>query len=58
VQVNGKLRGEVQVPAAASEAEVRAAAEAEEKVKGYLSGKAVKKVVYVRGRLINYVVAG
>jgi leucyl-tRNA synthetase len=58
VQVNGKLRGEVQVPAAAAEAEVRAAAEAEEKVRGYLSGKAIRKVVYVRGRLINYVVAG
>jgi leucyl-tRNA synthetase len=46
------------VPAAAAEAEVRAAAEAEEKVRGYLAGKAVKKVVYVKGRLINYVVAG
>jgi leucyl-tRNA synthetase len=57
VQVNGKLRGEVQLPAAASEAEVRAAAEGQEKVQGYLAGKAVKKVVYVRGRLINYVVA-
>jgi len=56
VQVNGKLRGEVRLPAAATEAEVRAAAEAEEKVKGYLQGRAVKKVVYVRGRLINYVV--
>jgi leucyl-tRNA synthetase len=58
VQVNGKLRGEVQVPAAAGEAEVRTAAEAEEKVSAYLTGKAVKKVVYVKGRLINYVVAG
>ncbi len=34
VQVNGKLRGEVQVAATAAEAEVRAAAEAEEKVRG------------------------
>jgi leucyl-tRNA synthetase len=58
VQVNGKLRGDVQVAAAATEAEVRAAAEAQEKVQGYLAGKAVKKVVYVKGRLINYVVAG
>lgn len=58
VQVNGKLRGEVQLPVAATEAEVRAAAEAQEKVQGYLAGKAIKKVVYVRGRLINYVVGG
>jgi leucyl-tRNA synthetase len=58
VQVNGKLRGQVQLPAAAAEAEVRVAAEADQKVKGYLAGKTVKKVVYVRDRLINYVVAG
>jgi leucyl-tRNA synthetase len=58
VQVNGKLRGDVQVPATATEAEVRAAAERQEKVQAYLAGKAVKKVVFVKGRLINYVVAG
>jgi leucyl-tRNA synthetase len=58
VQVNGKLRGQVLVAAAAAEAEVREAAEGEEKVRGYLAGKAVKKVVYVPGRLINYVVVG
>ncbi len=56
VQVNGKLRGEVQVAAAAAEAEVRALAEADEKVKGHLAGKAVRKVVYVPRRLINFVV--
>ncbi len=58
VQVNGKLRGEVQMPVAATEVEVRAAAEAQEKVRGYLAGRAVKKVVFVKGRLINYVVVG
>jgi leucyl-tRNA synthetase len=56
VQVNGKLRGEVQAAAAAAEAEVRALAEADEKVKGHLAGKAVRKVVYVPRRLINFVV--
>ena len=58
VQVNGKLRGEVVVAAGATEAEVRALAEADPKVQGYLSGKVVKKVVYVPKRLLNYVVAG
>jgi leucyl-tRNA synthetase len=58
VQVNGKLRGEVSTSAAASEAEVRALAEADPKVQGYLSGKALKKVVYVPKRLLNFVVAG
>jgi leucyl-tRNA synthetase len=58
VQVNGKLRGEVSAPAGASEAEVRALAEADPKVQGYLAGKPLKKVVYVPKRLLNFVVAG
>jgi leucyl-tRNA synthetase len=58
VQVNGKLRGEVQAPAAAGEAEVRALAEAEERVKAHLAGKTVRKVVFVPKRLMNFVVGG
>ena len=58
VQVNGKLRGDVELPAEAGEAEVRAAAEAIEKVQPHLAGKTVKKVVFVKGRLVNFVVAG
>jgi leucyl-tRNA synthetase len=54
--VNGKLRGEVQAPVAAGEAEVRALAEAEERVKAHLAGKTVRKVVFVPKRLINFVV--
>ena len=56
VQVNGKLRAEVQVDASAGEAEVRAAAEAEEKVQAHLQGRALRKVVFVPRRLINFVV--
>jgi leucyl-tRNA synthetase len=56
VQVNGKLRGEVQAAATAGEPDVRALAEADEKVKGYLAGKTVRKVVFVPKRLINFVV--
>jgi leucyl-tRNA synthetase len=56
VQVNGKLRGEVQAPVSAGEAEVRAMAEQEERVKAHLAGKAVRKVVFVPRRLINFVV--
>jgi leucyl-tRNA synthetase len=56
VQVNGKLRGEVQAAVSAGEAEVRAMAEADEKVKAHLAGKTVRKVVYVPRRLINFVV--
>ena len=57
VQVNGKLRGEIQVPLAAGEPEVRALAEREERVKAHLAGKTVRKVVFVPRRLINFVVA-
>ncbi len=56
VQVNGKLRSEVRVPAEAAEAVVRAAAEADEKVAGSLQGKQIRKVVFVPKRLINFVV--
>lgn len=58
VQVNGKLRGEVQVAADAGEAQARAAAEADERVAAHLSGKTVRKFVFVKGRLMNFVVAG
>jgi leucyl-tRNA synthetase len=58
VQVNGKLRSEVKVPAAAGEADVRAAAEADARVQANLEGKQLRKVVFVPKRLINFVVAG
>jgi leucyl-tRNA synthetase len=56
VQVNGKLRAEVRVPVDASEADVRAAAEADEKVKSAVAGKALRKFVFVPKRLVNFVV--
>ncbi|HKD43781.1 MAG TPA: leucine--tRNA ligase [Myxococcaceae bacterium] len=55
VQVNGKLRTEIRVAAESGEAEVRAAAEADEKVRSSLAGKSVRKVVFVPKRLINFV---
>jgi leucyl-tRNA synthetase len=56
VQVNGKLRGEVQASVSAAEPEVRAMAEKEERVAAHLAGKTVRKVVFVPKRLINFVV--
>jgi leucyl-tRNA synthetase len=56
VQVLGKLRAEIMAPAAAGEAEVRALAEADEKVKAALAGKTVRKFVFVPRRLVNFVV--
>nr|WP_128796145.1 leucine--tRNA ligase [Corallococcus coralloides] len=56
VQVNGKLRAEVRVAADAGEADVRAAAEADDKVKAALEGKTLRKFVFVPKRLVNFVV--
>ena len=57
VQVNGKLRDVIKVPAKASSAELEAAALASEKVKPFLAGKAIKKLILVPGRLVN-IIAG
>jgi leucyl-tRNA synthetase len=56
VQVNGKRRDEVQVPADADEAAVRAAALASENVRRHLAGKEPRKVIVVPGRLVSIVV--
>ncbi|HEV3468884.1 MAG TPA: leucine--tRNA ligase [Pyrinomonadaceae bacterium] len=56
VQVNGKVRARVMVNADAAEDELRAAAVADEKVRAWVEGKQVVKVVVVPGRLVNVVV--
>ena len=57
VQVNGKLRGEVQVAASANDAEIRETAARDPKITGWLQGKTIKKVVVIPKRLVNFVVA-
>lgn len=57
VQVNGKVRGRVEVAADASDDDIRAAALAADGVKAHVQGKEIKKVVIVRGRLVSIVVA-
>lgn len=56
VQVNGKVRAQIEVLADADEETVKAAALAHEKIVQYTSDKTVKRVVIVPGRLINVVV--
>jgi leucyl-tRNA synthetase len=56
VQVNGKLRGQISVAAAAPREAIEAAALASEAVQKYLEGKPPKKVVVVPGRLVNIVI--
>jgi leucyl-tRNA synthetase len=56
VQVNGKVRARVHVPADADAAGVEAAARADAAVAALLEGRTVRRVVAVPGRLINFVV--
>ncbi|SDO86076.1 leucyl-tRNA synthetase [Rhodoferax sp. OV413] len=55
LQVNGKLRGSIHVPAAASKAEIEAAALACEAFTKAAAGAAPKKIIVVPGRLVNLV---
>jgi leucyl-tRNA synthetase len=56
VQVNGKLRGRIVVPADATEETVLERALADEKVKAAIGGKQIVKKIYVPGKLVNIVV--
>ena len=56
VQVNGKLRAHITVPATADEESVRAAALADPHVQKFVAGAPVRKVIVVRGKLVNVVV--
>jgi leucyl-tRNA synthetase len=56
VQINGKLRGNVQVPRDAPEAEIRQQALAVPNVAKHLEGKTVRKVIVVPGKIVNVVI--
>ncbi len=56
VQVLGKLRGKITVPAGSDAKALEAAALADEKIQQSLGGKPVKKVIVVPGKLVNLVV--
>jgi leucyl-tRNA synthetase len=58
VQVNGKVRGKISVPAEALEAEVIEIAKQDSNVGKHLAGQSVKRAIYVRGRIVNFVVGG
>ncbi len=56
IQVNGKVRSRIVVPADAEDDQVRELALADEKVKATIEGKEIVKVMVVKGRLVNIVV--
>ena len=55
VQVNGKLRSKVRVPADADREQIQEIALADERTQSALAGKPVKKVIIVPGRMVNIV---
>jgi len=56
VQVNGKLRGRIAVPADASKDDIEKLAIADDNAQRFIDGKAIRKVIVVPGRLVNIVV--
>jgi leucyl-tRNA synthetase len=56
IQVNGKVRGRISIPAGADPATVLAAAKADAGVGVHLEGKTVRKEIVVPGKLVNIVV--
>jgi leucyl-tRNA synthetase len=56
VQINGKVRAKITVPAEADQATIEAAAKADEKVAAQLAGKQIVKALVILGRLVNFVV--
>jgi len=57
IQINGKLRSKIKVPADAAKDAIEAMALADEKVISHVEGKTVRKVIVVPGRLVNLVIS-
>jgi leucyl-tRNA synthetase len=55
VQVNGKARGEIQIAVDGDQETAVALAWEQEKVKAQLDGKEIKKIIFVPGRILNFI---
>lgn len=55
VQVNGKLRSKISIKTDANEEEVKNLSQNEKNVKKFIEGKEIKKIIYVKNKLINIV---
>ena len=56
IQVNGRLRSKFSVATDADEETIKQMALADERIKKFIDGRAIKKVIYVKGKLVNIVV--
>jgi leucyl-tRNA synthetase len=54
-QVNGKYRGDAQMPADVSKEAALSAAKSNERVQSFIEGKEIKKEIYVPGKIVNIV---
>jgi leucyl-tRNA synthetase len=58
VQISGKVRSKITVPVDSTEADLQAAALADERIRALIEGKQVRKIIVVPRKLVNIVVAG
>ncbi len=56
IQINGKLRDQIKAPADISEEDAKKLALESEKIKKWIDGKEVRKIIFIKGRLVNVVV--
>ncbi len=56
VQINGKVRGKIRIPAGADQETAEAAARSDAKIAEQLAGKQIVKIVHVAGRLLSFVI--
>jgi len=56
IQINGKLRDQIKVPADISEKDAKKLTMESEKIKKWIDGKEIRKIIFVKGKLINVVV--
>ena len=56
IQINGKVRAEIEIETDWKDEKVKEAALANETVKKWISGKEIKKVIYAKNKIVNIVV--
>ncbi|HUC90369.1 MAG TPA: leucine--tRNA ligase [Patescibacteria group bacterium] len=57
VQINGKLRAQIEVPSDATKEQILETAKANQKAAAHLSGKELKKSIYITGKLVSFVIS-
>jgi leucyl-tRNA synthetase len=55
IQINGKIRSKINIPSGLDEESIKEAALSDENIKSHLEGKTIRKVIVIKGRLVNIV---